>query len=1376
MTGGKKESLPKGGKGKKEEIPAPAATGKGKNQGKKEEAPATTNNTKGKGKNKEEETVTPVEKPKQTWTGKSPATQLYEWCQRNKYDKPVFNQYRSGKQGFKWQVVMTQKTNSQTFIPDFFMPESVAARHAAAIVALHNFCHNLSMHTVLPPEFRDLWHELGVKRKEREEEEKVKEKIKVQKKEEMEAKQKKNDNLSQIYMGTNSRKIVEDAIKTMRGQKEEKMQEGPVADRHIVSASELSKSELGILSHLRGLGFASGDCFRSLSENSSIGECLDWLCMNVPEERLPKLFGPSKGNIEFRNFAKKKVVNEQEKLMAELDETNLRVLNRLEDFGFPYNHIVGFLKDYPKGKSEEETFQDTLQEIWRTCVTEEGKKEAKEVDESVEEMIENEMMALESILGEEYKLISHRTIQIEAHPQMKDTTSRLEIYFLNSRYPHEVPPILYHNESLTSEIRFHICKKIAQQCQTMLGEPYLYSLLLWLPSIDIKEIESIIAAEKEASEKEVSAKVSELDVKEPTETGQAKKTKQRAPQRNQHKSKLTEEQKKKLSADLYQERKRLEGEETFQKMQKLRSKLPANQYAEDILSSLKENQIIVISGSTGCGKSTQIPQIILDDYVMKNRGGEVNMICTQPRRISAIGLAQRVSAERGDALGESVGYSVRLESKMSWRTRLQYCTVGILLRRMGSDPLLDGVTHLIVDEVHERSLDIDFVLILIRGLIAKRPELKIILMSASLNAQLFANYFGSKTPILSIPGKVNRTVIRRLTAQVFPVKEYHLEDVIEFTKYSQTIQNRNDRKEGEEKFVESLPDKYRKEIEHKYTEDTIDTLNRIDREKIDYDIMERLVLWIVDGLKEGAVLIFLPGMIEILTITERLKRVRGRKEMVVLPLHSSLTTEEQTRVFDRYPGKIKIIASTNIAETSVTIEDIVAVVDCGRANQTVYDPLNKLPSLKMSWISQASMTQRKGRAGRVRAGECYRLFTKYDAEKAIEHDTPEIARVPLQQLLLSIKHMRVEGGSTLKHFLSRAIEPPSAEAIDSAVEILSTFGAFEKGTEKLTALGYHLASLPADIHLSKMMIFSSILRCVDPILTICATMSTRSPFVSPMDKRKEASEAHKKFQVAESDHLSFLSAYNQWWSARAKGDDRNFCTENFLSRQVLLQITDLKYQLAEQLSEIGFLPEVRMSKGEVQRYKNLGSDGIAEITGTHYNVNSKSNAIIKAVLCSGMYPNVISIQKPEAKYIQTGSGAVPLLSEAVEFKFRLSTKERVFIHPRSVNFSVREFQNPYMIFHQKMQTSKVFVSDSSTISHYPLLLFGGDIQVFHKDEQIVIDKWIRFLAPARIAVLVKEIRLELDKLLSEKITNPQFDVSSSALVGTVSKLLITEGL
>ncbi|XP_042445904.1 DExH-box ATP-dependent RNA helicase DExH3-like isoform X2 [Zingiber officinale] len=465
------------------------------------------------------------------------------------------------------------------------------------------------------------------------------------------------------------------------------------------------------------------------------------------------------------------------------------------------------------------------------------------------------------------------------------------------------------------------------------------------------------------------------------------------------------------------------------KMLNFRKSLPSFKEKDRLLAAIAHNQVMVISGETGCGKTTQLPQYVLESEIESGRGAFCNIICTQPRRISAMAVAERVSTERGENLGETVGYKVRLEGIKGKNTHLLFCTSGILLRRLLGDRNLNGVTHVFVDEIHERGMNEDFLLIVLKDLLRRRRDLRLILMSATLNAELFSSYFGG-APTIHIPGFT------------YPVRAHFLEDILEKTGYKLTSFNQID-DYGQEKLWKMqrqlMPRKRKNQITslvedalknsnfEDYSSRARDSLASWTPDCIGFNLIEAVLCYICRKEQPGAVLVFMTGWDDISCLRDQLRAhplLGDPNRVLVIACHGSMATSEQKLIFEKPPPNVrKVVLATNMAEASITINDIVFVVDCGKAKETTYDALNNTPCLLPSWISKASAHQRRGRAGRVQPGECYHLYPRCVYDAFAEYQLPELLRTPLNSLCLQIKSLQV---GSIGEFLSASLQPPES--------------------------------------------------------------------------------------------------------------------------------------------------------------------------------------------------------------------------------------------------------------------------------------------------------------------------------------------------------------
>lgn len=759
------------------------------------------------------------------------------------------------------------------------------------------------------------------------------------------------------------------------------------------------------------------------------------------------------------------------------------------------------------------------------------------------------------------------------------------------------------------------------------------------------------------------------------------------------------------------------------KMLSLRRSLPAFKEKERLLQAIAQNQVIVISGETGCGKTTQLPQYILESETESGRAAFCNIICTQPRRISAMAVAERVSTERGEPLGDSVGYKVRLEGMKGKNTHLLFCTSGILLRRLLSDRNLSGITHVFVDEIHERGMNEDFLLIVLKDLLPRRRDLRLILMSATLNAELFSTYFGG-APMIHIPGFT------------YPVRAHFLEDVLEITGYKLTSFNQID-DYGQEKVWKTQRQLVPRKKKNQITALVEDTLNKSSFENyssrardslscwtpdcIGFNLIEAVLCHICRKERPGAVLVFMTGWEDISCLRDQVKAhplLGDPNRVLLLTCHGSMATAEQKLIFERPPPNVrKIVLATNMAEASITINDVVFVVDCGKAKETTYDALNNTPCLLPSWISQASARQRRGRAGRVQSGECYHLYPRCVYEAFADYQLPELLRTPLNSLCLQIKSLQV---GSIGEFLSAALQPPEPLAVQNAVDFLKMIGALDE-SENLTHLGEFLAMLPLDPKLGKMLIMGVIFRCFDPVLTIVAGLSVRDPFLLPQDKKDLAGTAKSRFSAKDySDHMALVRAFEGWKDAEREGSAYEYCWRNFLSSQTLQAIHSLRKQFNFILRDAGLL------------------DADA---GTN-NRLSHNQSLVRAVICSGLFPGIASVVHRETS-----------------MSFKTMDDGQVLLYANSVNARYQTIPYPWLVFGEKVKVNTVFLRDSTGVSDSILILFGGNLSHGVLAGHLkLLEGYIDFFMDPTLAECYVKLKQELDNLLQKKLQDPGLDI------------------
>jgi ATP-dependent RNA helicase DHX57 len=705
-----------------------------------------------------------------------------------------------------------------------------------------------------------------------------------------------------------------------------------------------------------------------------------------------------------------------------------------------------------------------------------------------------------------------------------------------------------------------------------------------------------------------------------------------------------------------------------------------------------------------------VPQYVLDSLINSNKGASASILVTQPRRISAISVAARVSAERLD--DGSVGYAIRGESKQSKRTKLLFCTTGVVLRRLGSGDDLLGVTHVIIDEVHERSVDSDFLLLEMKDILKRHKTLKIILMSATINHETFVRYFGG-CPLLTIPGRT------------YPVTDIYLEDVFPRLDY------RPNGKTPGKKQADDSASALVKQLEQKgYDEATINSIQSIGAsDRTDYQLISLVVNHIIKASEKGGILIFLQGVQEIRQCIDSIRNVISDGIADIFPLHANLSSNEQKRVFFS-TSKWKIVVSTNVAETSITIDDIIYVIDSGKVKESQYDAESGLCRLVETWTTKAAARQRRGRAGRTQPGKCYKLYTRMREASLVNFPVPEILRVPLENVLLTIKVIRESEDPAV--YLGQAIDPPKTSAMNIAWSILQELGAVDT-QGNLTALGRHISRIPVDLRLGKMLVLGTIFRCLGPILTIAALLSSKPLFVSPLDKRDEASSARMKFATGDSDLLTDLHAYNACMDldsqGRLIGAVKAFCEKNFISSTTVREVSTLRSDFLSALSERGLVPLSASS------------------TAPHININSKNINLLKSVILGGLWPRICRVHLPRSavKFDKVSAGTVRRENTAKEYKIFDIRDGRVFLHPASVLFHSATWRSPFLVYFNKHKTTKVFLRDATQVPLYALLLFGGQVTVNHVKGGLTVssgsgEHFIQLKAWPRIGILVNHLK------------------------------------
>lgn len=761
---------------------------------------------------------------------------------------------------------------------------------------------------------------------------------------------------------------------------------------------------------------------------------------------------------------------------------------------------------------------------------------------------------------------------------------------------------------------------------------------------------------------------------------------------------------------------------------------------------------------------------------MWGKGETCKILCTQPRRISAMSVSERISRERGEAAGENVGYKIRLDSKGGQQSSIVLCTTGVLLRvlvskgsrRSMKNPAKDeisDITHIIMDEIHERDRYSDFMLAIMRDMLPLYPHLRLVLMSATIDTARFSQYFGG-CPVIQVPGFT------------YPVKTYYLEDVLSAVKsnnddgstFSIPTNNHMISEEHKLSFDEAInlawsndewdllselvsseetPELFNykhsltgltplmvfagrgrigemcmllsfgadcnlrskdgttaleiaerenqpeaAEIIKKHMDGSSSTeeqsilnkyLERVRPEIVDVVLIEQLIRKICTDSKDGGILVFFSGWDDINRAREKLLAssfFNNPSKFVVISLHSMVPTLEQKKVFKRPPpGCRKIVLSTNLAETAVTIDDIVYVIDTGRMKEKSYDPYNNVSTLQSSWISKASAKQREGRAGRCQPGICYHLYSKLRAASLPDFQTPELKRMPIEELCLQVKML--DPSCKIEVFLAKTLDPPVSESIRNAIVVLRDIGALSTD-ETLTDLGEKLGSLPVHPLISRMLFFAILMNCLDPALTLACASDYKDPFTLPMLPEDKKRAADAKTELASlyggsGDQFAVLAAFECWNNSKKMGLEARFCSQYFVSGGAMKMLSGMRKQLQKELIRIGFIPSDVSS----------------------YSMNAHDPGVLHAVLVSGMYPMVGRLCFPnkgaKRAIIETASG------------------DKVRLHNRSTNFKLsfkRNLGHTLVVFDEVTRGDMgVNIKNCSLVGPLPLLLLSTEIAV-----------------------------------------------------------------
>lgn len=764
----------------------------------------------------------------------------------------------------------------------------------------------------------------------------------------------------------------------------------------------------------------------------------------------------------------------------------------------------------------------------------------------------------------------------------------------------------------------------------------------------------------------------------------------------------------------------------FQQLKKIRKaqrELPVANYEHEIIETVENNKVVIIAGDTGCGKSTQIPQ-----YLLHHKFG--NVVCTQPRRLACTSLCARLKYETLTRHRNEIGYQIRFEKKRNKDTKVLFLTEGLLLRQISSDPSLLNHDVIILDEIHERHIETDFLLGLLKCILAKRVEVKIVLMSATINVELFSNYFGNEAKILKIPGRCYPVQVMYRPIPVIDKELNKKKQKINLSSYLQIVQ--------------IVDEKYKNE--------------------------------------KGDVLIFVSGMFEIERLVEAINEYSESKNggWIVLPLHSSLSAAEQDKVFDYAPeGYRKCIISTNIAETSVTIDGIRFVIDSGKAKEMSYDSVFKIQRLQEFWVSRSSAEQRKGRAGRTGPGLCYRLYSEEDYSSFEDYTTPEIKRAPLDSVLLQVIAM---GLPDVRKF--PFLEEPKKEEIENCIISLKFQNAL-KEDEKITEVGKMLSNLPVDLTIGKMLIIGAVFEKAEATVALASVLSVPSPYTNRAFRNLDCESERKEFESDHGDGITLVNLFSQW--LRLKKDRENtkhWCRKAGLEEQRFYEMVKLRDQFREILIDKELLEtkgesisasERKIRHGEIRLLKRMRStrqeehqnrkklkinadeeevndefdskdiefrlrndrSKIIDILDSIRNDFRKNLTLMKIIYCSGLYPQFAI--GDEFNHIKT------------EQIFHTKSKSHVFLHPLSffglhpevlkiedqdlvipnnkTQYKGKHFSPKHktLCYLNLLETNKIYLTNMIRMpALQSFVFFAKNVDVSFDCTRIICDNWVLF--------------------------------------------------
>lgn len=1369
------EPVAKGKKGKKEAVPEPVVKGK---KGKREEplgpSPPVPNGRA-------------LVADSSLWTGKLPGLLLSEHCQKQKWGKVQYDMRKTagGFIGTALLLWTNPKTREDVVVkmgadtPALVKPQEtpLEARHVAATVALHRvkFAQNISM--VLPPNHKQLWLDLDKARKELLKENKAKHDrvfnadpfavvLERRKAEAQRAKEAAIQQEQQLKVARplvviaaalpkpvnaataraafsaagvaplSARKFPKkawaeahhvDLLPESRAAIEQCLKQSPwYSHRHEKAAA--TGDTKSILTSLTHLGFRKPHVEEALecAAARDFTEVLEWLVFHVPEDDLPPAF------VQPRDSSSVRVKMAGQNLEFEYK------CDRLCKGGYGRDEVAAcVLAVGDEAAAGVELFRAMVGGTEETAV--EDSDEAREVwAQEVESLAMVYNMEGATVVVPDSDNPDIVLIMLAPH-QMGAEMLQLRA-FRPAGYPQTLAGFLLETRDskylLAAYVKLSAARQLGQYLQQngLVGDCHVYAAVDWIQ----EHLASINA--NPGPLRYIGAGAESMGhggQNEGRRSGGRLRGRQLQPAKRGSAQAATEY---------------AQHQQTTQVQRQLagRKQLPAWGKRQELVSTIMNNQVTLVTGETGSGKLTQCVQFVLD--ALAEQGDfDTTIVCTQPRRISTIGLAERISDERARRLGTEVGYVIRGENKTSSDTRILFVTTGVLLRQLQGlmsgkhegDSVFDHLGFIFIDEVHERLIDLDFLLMVLKRIGHMFPKLKVVLMLATIEVLQFSRFFSSPLQHVHIEGRT------------YPITDVYLDEVLEQLDFS---------------------------IKSYTTGETLRPkadLNFFSQGQINYDLVGQLVRH-VDGVlhargRPGSILIFLPGVMEISKCIRAIAAVCSG--MHLLPLHSALPLAEQRKVFDAPPrGSRKVVVATNVAETSITIPDAEVVVDCGRAKSMFYDPQSGVTKLVENWCSRAEAGQRRGRAGRVTEGTCYRMYTRETEAKMLPQPIPEIKRTRLEQVYLVVKLMGIQ---EVASFLNSGLDPPDPQLLRRARQLLEELGALVH--DDITHLGSYLSMLPADLQLGKLLVLGTIFGCLDTCLTLALMSTGGLPFVSNQQNRDEVRKVQMEWGQGYGDVVAAVRAVEAYADVKLSqlpAAARRWLQDNHLSYMLMRDIATLRSQYLLVLKDIGFVPF---------GYKDRHTGGDSRLNRNHGNYS-----MVSAIVAAGFYPHVARVQLPDPRFVQLSVGAVLVDPDAKKTRFWIRNEAegaelpatRAFLHPLSTVLyrdsdggsgtatpadphdydftpTVRRgkyIQAPFVVYTLLNHTLRLFLRDITPVLTLAVLLFGGvvrydmgEVAAGRPLPGLVMDEWLPIRTWCKNGVLIKQLRQAVDWVVADKL-------------------------